>query len=113
MNVKAFIACFLMAVTGIAFAADATQPSSRLLEAADVALIDFKARLARDPDDWEFAKHAKSISSYSIGLSESQTSYVIVFRLRDIPGQGPFQGGGAMYYVDKKALKVQRFVGFE
>ena len=110
---KTSVACLLLAISSAACAADATQPTGRILEAAEVAANDFKGRLARDPDDWEFAKHVKSISSYSIGMSESQTSYVIVFKLRDIPGQGPFQGGGAMYYVDKKALKVQRFVGFE
>ena len=101
------------AVLALASHAYAAAPidHARSLEAARMAMGALEERLQKEPDDWEFATYVKDIRNYDIGISENKQVYVVVFVLRDIPGQGPFNGGRADFYLDKRTLKVVRFVG--
>ena len=106
---------FVLAVSGVVPAGAAFAQEARgVLDAAKVALEDFRIRLSHEPaTDWKWGPYVADICNYAIGLSETSGAYIVVINLRDKPGVIDFNGGRARYIVDKKSLKIVNFTGYE
>ena len=86
--------------------------STGILGAAEIAKSDFEERLQKENgSSWEFAEYVSNIRNYSIGLSENDSSYIVVFTLNKTNVK--INGGGGRYTIDKKRLEVTKFIGNE
>lgn len=98
----------LLAPSGYVFSKDHCAP---VLEAAQVARQDFAGRLKSYPPQTSYDKYEGNIDNYNIGISENKENYIVIFKLRPL-GSG-IKGGGAIYKIEKKGLKIRDFIGQE
>ena len=90
---------------------------SNLGEAVSVAHIDFVKKLEKwyavdpHPSAERLNDYVRNPSSYSVGISETDDSYVVVFRLKQTPLFMNVVGGGAAYVIRKSDLSIVKFIG--
>jgi len=91
-------------------AEDVKPPS--ILRAAEVAYQDFSAKLDQGRTiQWEYSDYVGNIQNYDIGLSESDTSYIVVFLLKQ--GDVKINGGGGEYKINKGDFRVMQFTVYK
>lgn len=107
---------FLLGFQANSATAEDKSYKSNLAEAVSVAHIDFVEKLEElysdepHPSAEQFTQYVRNPRSYSLGISETDDSYVVVFRLRRTPLFVNVVGGGAAYVIRKSDLSIVKFI---
>lgn len=109
---KAILLAFFLCAMSSSFDGMSQEPELGIVRAAQVALDDYSRRLKTESkEEWEYTAYVTNLANYSVGLSVSRDSYVVVIRLNKTDVR--IHGGGGTYYVEKSTYKIIRFVGEE
>jgi hypothetical protein len=79
-------------------------PKESILQACKVARDKFQIKLNADKKyEWEYRDYVTDIANYGMGVSEGKDAYFVFFKLKKVEN---ILGGGTLYVIDKKTLKI-------
>lgn len=84
--------------------------ASAAIEAASIAYADFKSKLKSRTGDGELAAYLAEPDNYNIGISQTESVYIIVFVPRRSGSFKYLMGGGAEYQIRKSDMSIEGFV---
>lgn len=96
----------------VSLACAADRPPAKappIMVAANVAYIDFSARIRKTPGEGKLATYLRDIKHYEMRLREESNFYVIAFIPIDPKNDGIF-GGAAEYQIRKTDFRILKIV---
>jgi hypothetical protein len=109
LNFVAAAMIFVLLFCSAAYASDESE--SKIFHAAQIASTDYQLKI-KDKElspEHLYAIYSK-VENYSIGMSETEAYYVVVF-LPKKSGR-KMNGGGGEYLIRKSDFGIERFLGY-